>query len=215
MSETRTAASETRGRIAIVLLASAAVGAAFTAAWARTKLIHAPMPHIATVPAVEFVGHDGSKTSLADFTSHVSVVDFVFTRCTSSCPRLSERMAAARQSLDADVKSGHLRFLSISVDPEHDTPAVLSVFAAKYKADAPAWRFATGPVDDLERVVVQGFRTGLARGAKSAEVGDIVHGEKFIVVDRHGDIRGFLSTETGHDEKALVEEVHRLVVSGE
>ena len=63
--------------------------------------------------------------------------------------------------------------------------------------------------------MVQGFRTVLTRSAKKAEVGDIVHGEKFIVVDRKGDIRAFLSTETGHDAQAVAEEVHKLVVSGE
>jgi protein SCO1/2 len=204
-----------KARLIVVALALAAVGTAFTAAWARTKMMHAPMPHIATLPAMEFTAHDGSKVTRADFDGHVTVVDFIFTRCTSSCPRLSERMAEARKSLDADVKSGAVRFLSISVDPEHDTPDVLAKFAEVYRADAPAWRFATGPVDDLERVVVQGFRTGLTRSAKRAEVGDIVHGEKFIVVDRRGDIRGFLSTETGHDMQAVVEDVHRLVAAGE
>jgi protein SCO1/2 len=199
----------------VVALAIAAVGTAFTAAWARTKMMHKPMPHIATLPAMEFTAHDGTKVTRADFDGHVTVVDFIFTRCTSSCPRLSERMAEARKTLDADVQYGALRFVSISVDPEHDTPEVLAKFAAVYKADAPAWRFATGPVDDLERVVVQGFRTGLTRSAKKAEVGDIVHGEKFIIVDRKGDIRAFLSTETGHDAQAVAEEVHKLVVSGE
>ena len=208
-------AVDPKGRMIVVALAIAAVGTAFTAAWARTKMLHTPMPHIATLPAMEFTAHDGSKVTRADFDGHVTVVDFIFTRCTSSCPRLSERMAETRKTLDADVQSGALRFVSISVDPEHDTPEVLAKFAAVYKADAPAWRFATGPVDDIERVVVQGFRTGLTRSAKKAEVGDIVHGEKFIVVDRKGDIRAFLSTETGHDAQAVAEEVHKLVVSGE
>jgi protein SCO1/2 len=208
-------AVDPKGRMIVVALAIAAVGTAFTAAWARTKMMHKPMPHIATLPAMEFTAHDGTKVTRADFDGHVTVVDFIFTRCTSSCPRLSERMAEARKTLDADVQSGALRFVSISVDPEHDTPEVLAKFAAVYKADAPAWRFATGPVDDLERVVVQGFRTGLTRSAKKAEVGDIVHGEKFIIVDRKGDIRAFLSTETGHDAQAVAEEVHKLVVSGE
>ncbi len=207
--------ADARGRLIIVALAAAAVGTAFTAAWARTKMLHAPMPHIASLPAMELTAHDGSKVTRADFEGHVTVVDFIFTRCKSTCPRLSERMAETRKTLDADVTSGALRFLSISVDPENDTPDVLAKFAAVYKADAPAWRFATGAVDDIERVVVQGFRTGLTRSAKRAELGDIVHGEKFIVVDRHGDIRAFLSTETGHDTQAVAEEVHRLVASGE
>jgi protein SCO1/2 len=204
-----------KARAIVVALAIAAVGTAFTAAWARTKMMHAPMPHIATLPAMEFTAHDGSKVTRADFDGRVTVVDFIFTRCVSSCPRLSERMAEARKALDADVRAGQLRFLSISVDPEHDTPEELAKFAARYGADAPVWRFASGPVEEVERVVVQGFRTGLTRSAKRAEVGDIVHGEKFIVVDRKGDIRAFLSTETGHDAAAVVEEVHKLVASGE
>lgn len=204
-----------KARAIVVALAIAAIGTAFTAAWARTKMMHAPMPHIATLPAMEFTAHDGSKVARADFDGRVTVVDFIFTRCVSSCPRLSERMAEARKALDADVRAGQLRFLSISVDPEHDTPEELAKFAARYGADAPAWRFASGPIEELERVVVQGFRTGLTRSAKRAEVGDIVHGEKFIVVDRKGDIRAFLSTETGHDAAAVVEEVHKLVASGE
>lgn len=204
-----------KARLIVVLLAVSAVAAAFTAAWARTKMMHMPMPHIATLPALTLTAHDGSAVDRATFDGKVTVVDFIFTRCTSSCPKLSERMAETRKALDADVKAGQLQFLSISVDPEHDTPEELAKFASLYKADAPVWRFASGPVEDLERVVVQGFRTGLTRSAKRAEVGDIVHGEKFIVVDRKGDIRAFLSTETGHDAQAVNEEVHKLVVSGE
>ena len=204
-----------KSRAILVALALGAVGTAFTAAWARSKLMRAPMPHIAALPAMEFAAHDGGKVTRADFSGHVTVVDFIFTRCPTSCPKLSERMARVRQKLSADVADGNLRFVSISVDPEHDTPDELAKFAARYQADAPAWRFVSGPVEDLERVVVQGFRTGLSRGANRAEVGDIVHGEKFIVVDRAGDIRAFLSTETEHDLQAVSEEVHRLVATGE
>ena len=69
-----------KARLIVVLLAVSAVGAAFTAAWARTKMMHMPMPHIATLPAMSLTAHDGTAIDRSTFDGKVTVVDFIFTR---------------------------------------------------------------------------------------------------------------------------------------
>ena len=79
---------------------------------------------------------------------HVSVVDFVFTRCPSSCPRLTARMGELQARLKKDGSDA--RLVSFSVDPENDTPPVLAAYAAKAGAEPGRWTFVTGPVERRE-----------------------------------------------------------------
>jgi protein SCO1/2 len=96
-----------------------------------------------------------------------------------------------------------VRFLSISVDPAVDTPAVLTTYAARFSADPARWTWLTGPERDVHDVVVAGFRSMMQRapnppGAASAappprSAETVLHGERFVVVDRSGVIRGYPS----------------------
>jgi len=127
------------------------------------------------------------------------VVDFVFTRCTSSCPRLTRRMAELEARVAGDKRD--VRLVSFTVDPENDTPPVLADYAARAGADLSRWSFVTGPVDDVMKVVVQGFKMSAARVAKGAADYDVVHGDWFVLVDGRGRIRGYYATD---EEDGLV-----------
>jgi protein SCO1/2 len=80
----------------------------------------------------------------------VVVVDFIFTRCTSACPLLTQKLLQARAALAGTVDA---HFVSISVDPEHDGPAQLREFARKQGAAGPGWTFLTGRKPDVDLVV--------------------------------------------------------------
>ena len=144
-----------------------------------------PLPEIAEVPAFELRSHDGMPFGSAQLQGRVWVANFVFTTCPSVCPMLTTQMGNLSRRIDEE----DLVFVSFSVDPEHDTPAVLRRYRETHDAD---WVFLTGPRDEVQRVVVEGLKTGL--GEPTGD-GDITHAMHFVLVDRAGKIRGFYRTD--------------------
>jgi len=146
-----------------------------------------PLPKITAVPALEMQDQDGTPFTERDLKGHIAIVSFMFTSCPDVCPILTNTLSGLRTQLLPQRQ--HVRFVSISVDPEKDTPAVLKDFAQKHGADYPDWRFLTGPIAKLRDVVVQGFKQSLDRGDGSPH--GIMHGSHLVLVDRAGMIRGF------------------------
>lgn len=73
----------------------------------------------------------------------VTLLNFVFTNCSSTCPTQTHELVLLHEGLTADVRA-KVRFISISVDPASDTPALLRAYAKRMGADLPAWQFVTG-----------------------------------------------------------------------
>jgi len=82
---------------------------------------------------------------------HVVLVSFIFTNCESACPLITEKMSAARDMLGEEF-GGNLRLISISIDPERDTPQAMKEFAAHHQADGN-WMFLTGARENIDQVV--------------------------------------------------------------
>lgn len=87
-----------------------------------------------------------------DLAGRIWVADFVFTRCSGPCPILSASMAGLIDSLGPEFPA---RFVTFSVDPEHDTPDVMKSYGDRWGADHERWRFLTGP-----RAVISGLSLG-------------------------------------------------------
>ena len=134
-----------------------------------------PLPVYGHVPNFRLVDERGAPFTTESLLGHVSVVDFVFTRCPSSCPRLTARMGELQSRL-ARARSD-LRLVSFSVDPENDTPAVLAGYAARAGADPARWTFVTGQADDIMRAVVLGFKISAAKIERGANDYEVTHGE--------------------------------------
>ena len=93
----------------------------------------------------------------ADLADRVWVAAFIFTRCPMSCPRITSVM----KGLQGKLAGTGVQLVSLSVDPEYDTPEVLADFARRYGADPDRWWFLTGPKADVERLIVERFKLGL------------------------------------------------------
>jgi protein SCO1/2 len=146
-----------------------------------------PLPDIAAVPALQMQDQDGQPFTERELRGKVAIVSFMFTSCPDVCPILTTQLSGLRTELLP--QRPQVQFVSISVDPEKDTPAVLKDFAKKHNADYPDWRFLTGKLADLREVVVQGFKQSLDRGDGSPQ--GIMHGSHVVLVDPKGMIRGF------------------------
>jgi protein SCO1/2 len=167
-----------------------------------------PLPVLGQVPAFHLVDERGAAFTDATMKGHAHVVDFVFTRCPSSCPRLTARMGELQGRL---VKDGSgVRLVSISVDPDYDTAPVLAAYAAKAGADLARWSFVTGPADDVTRAVVLGFKVSAEKVTTGAGDYDVTHGDWFVLVDAAGAIRGYYPTEEAGDFDRLVADAEHL-----
>ena len=104
-----------------------------------------------SVPDVKLKDTDGHSVALRPLLelNQPVMLDFIYTSCTAICPLLSETFAQVQRDLGADAAG--LRMVSISIDPEYDTPKVLRRYAQTYHA-GPQWRFLTGSPNDVAKV---------------------------------------------------------------
>ena len=164
----------------------------FALAWLAYGCYRAPdLPKIARVPEFALVDQDGAALQRDQLRGQVWIANFMFTRCPDVCPLLTAKMSGVRGRLVADRAS--VRYVSFSVDPEHDTPEALKRYAIAHGADRPDWRFATGPAEALKRVIIAGFRETIEPAPPGAggKPQAILHGSHFVLIDRELFIRGY------------------------
>jgi len=105
------------------------------------------------IPEVTLVNQDGKKTRLQDLlrTDKPVLVDFVYTTCTTICPVLSANFSNFQRTLGPEAAAG-VRLISISIDPEYDSPKAMKSYLTRYAA-RPGWEFLTGSRQDIEKVL--------------------------------------------------------------
>jgi protein SCO1/2 len=138
------------------------------------------------VPDTRLVSDAGKAVNLAEMKGYITVYDFIFTNCAGSCPVMTGEMRKLTKKISAGAP---VRFVSISVDPTRDTPAVLRDYANKVRND-PRWVFLTGDKDTIVRLSVDGFK--LAAGGTTQTVAEpLLHSSKFAIADKQGIIREY------------------------
>lgn len=173
--------------IAVIALA---IGS--TAAVAMLRGRTAPLPRYGEVPAFALRDAAGQPFGTAQLDGHVWVVDFIFTTCPEVCPRMSEDMSRLQTWLTNRALADRVRLVSVSVDPDRDTPEKLRAYAEQFHARAGTWTFATGSQQAIEDAVVRGFKIAVSREKDDSQDGfAIVHGTKFVLVDGKRQIRGY------------------------
>ena len=141
------------------------------------------------------------KVTLNDLKGKVWIADFIFTTCGGICPVMSKNMASLHRSynLMSDVA-----FVSISVNPDTDTPEVLAAYAKKLKADTSKWHFLTGSSDEIRDIAVKSFKLGSMEEP-------IFHSGYFTLVDRKARIRGYYDGTQQKDVEKLFKDIAHLL----
>lgn len=163
-----------------------------------------PLPVLYPAPDAEFINQNGAAVSLASFRGSVVVYDFIFTNCAASCPLMTRRMHDVVEGTD---KSLPVQFVSVSVDPSRDTPEVLAAYARRSGADE-RWTFLTGGADTIRRVTVKGFKLPVEPVQPGSEA--LLHSTKFVLADRHGQIRGYYDSLFPDEMKKLEHDIASL-----
>ena len=94
---------------------------------------------------------DGKRLALKDLRGKVLAITFIFASCTDTCPLLTTKIAGIQNALGSDFGS-KVHFVSITVDPERDTPEILKRYAEAYRANPAGWAFLTGTAAEIREV---------------------------------------------------------------
>jgi protein SCO1 len=159
------------------------------------------------VPEFALTERSGRAVTRADLLGKVWLATFIYTQCTETCPLQSARVAGLQAQFMAEPD---LLLVSITVDPERDTPAALAAYAERYGANPSRWWFLTGPKRVIYRLAKEGFRLGVVDPDDPAQTGAIfrslapapafathgskglvMHSSRFVLVDRQARIRAY------------------------
>jgi cytochrome oxidase Cu insertion factor (SCO1/SenC/PrrC family) len=168
-----------------------------------------PLPMLGQVPEFSMIEANGKPVHLSDLRGRVWMADFIFTHCAGQCPRMTHGMAQLQMELP---KREDWRLVSVSVDPERDTPEVLTKYADMYGADRSHWLFLTGNKTAIRQMIRNSFRMSVEDNADSQDE-PILHSSKIVLVDRDGLIRGYYDGTERDSLKQLVEDVSRLLAA--
>ena len=167
------------------------------------------LPTIGPAPAFTLTAQDERRLALTDLRGKAVVLTFIYTTCVDTCPLLTAKMAALQARLGADF-ARRVFFVSITVDPERDTPAVLKGYGAAHGARFDGWAFLTGTPAEIREVAK---RYGIFY--KKTARGDIDHTFLTSVIDPRGLLRvqyigvRFEPTELLNDVRSVLAEAPR------
>lgn len=155
------------------------------------------LPVLNQVADFALTNQDGQLTTLADLTNHVWIADIIFTRCAASCPVMSRQMQSLQGALPPDSPA---RLVSLTTDPDFDTPVILQRYGNHYGADFKRWIFLTGGKPQLAALAAGSLKLGaspVAPADQKSPVDLFIHSTIFVAVDKHARLRGIF--ETGGD----------------
>jgi protein SCO1/2 len=168
------------------------------------------LPIGAAVPDITFTDEAGQPRRLSSYRGTYTLLTFIYTRCPlpDYCPRMNAHFAAVQRGLQATPLLGrNVRLISVSFDPEFDTPARLAAKARELGADPDLWHFVTAPRADVDAF---GAKLGLSVVREGADGSNITHNLRTVLLDRHGKLartyngKEWVPEEVVRDLQALV-----------
>jgi len=190
----------------ILLVMSALVCLAL--GWKLLRTERTPeLPVLATVPDFQLTERSGSSVRLNDLKGQVWIADFIFTNCAESCPMMTSKMKELQDQLNTTTG---VKLVSISVDPNRDTPAALQAYAV-HNGAGKQWLFLTGEEDKIHQLIQKGFMLAVQ---SATDQNPILHSQKFVLVDQDSRIRGYYDADDPQTKQKLVSDVRVLLNNG-
>jgi protein SCO1/2 len=152
------------------------------------------------IPDFAFVNQDSSVVTEDTFNDGIYVADFFFTTCPSICPIMKTQMLRVYEKYKGNEK---VKILSHSIDPAHDTVAVLKDYAERLEVSGDQWHFVTGDKEEIFDLAQESYMVSVLENEEAP--GGVVHSGAFLLIDSRGRIRG-------HYDGTKAEEVDQLMV---
>ena len=160
------------------------------------------------VKNIAFTNQLGKKVSMNDLNGKILVLDFFFTRCPTICPALAKSMKRLQDAFKKNDTS-IVQFLSVSIDPEHDSVPELRRFAERYKADNDTWWFVTGDKKEIYDFALHEIKASIADVNVDTT---FVHSDLFFVLDKERIVRGWYGGLDSNAQSKLVRDIPLLML---
>lgn len=170
--------------------------------------VRAPrLPVIGQVHPFSLTNQLGRTVGLDALSGDVWVANVVFSRCPTQCRKLSRQMQVIQSRLPSGV-----RLVTLTADPQFDTPEVLKRYGEQYQADPAKWWFLTGPKAELYRLAIGDLKFSVVEsGEPDAKLEDLfIHSASFVIVDRQGRLRVSVQSEDPDAEEKVLGYVRNL-----
>ena len=173
------------------------------------------LPVIGPVADFALTNQQGRVVTLADLRGRVWVADIIFTRCAGPCPRMTRQMKELQDTLPATSQTS---LVTLTTDPDFDTPPVLKAYAGRFGADTNRWMFLTGTKKEIAALAVGSLKLNAVekKPEERTDPADLfVHCTIFVLVDKQARLRGVFETggegiEWTNVQPAIVAAIQRL-----
>jgi len=154
------------------------------------------LPVLYALPDFNLTDQNGKPFGSDQLDGKVWVASFIFTACKVECPAIGR----ANQVLQEKLAGTPVELVTISVDPEFDTPAALTEWGKGFGVDPARWHLLTGTRKAVEWIVIDGFRTHVGERSEANGLVQVAHTMKLVLVDQLGGIRHYFDAT---DDKAI------------
>jgi protein SCO1/2 len=161
---------------------------------AELKNQRSALPVYGQVTDFILTNQDSQVTTLADLTNHVWVADIIFTRCAGPCPHMTGQMKSVEDRLPPD---GGAKLVTLTTDPDYDSPAILKRYGQHYNADFSRWTFLTGTKGEVANLAAGSLKLGSTPVAAKDQLNPadlFIHTTIFVLVDKHARLRAVYQT---------------------
>lgn len=174
----------------------------------RGKQIPDTIYHV--IPDFSLLNQKGDIVKFPSDSNQITVVNFFYTRCPLLCSNMNNDMARI-----AKVYSGNklMRFISITVDPEYDTPSILSEYSKSYIAVNSKWDFLSGDKKLIYDLAKSDFQVDVIQD--TLQKSEIIHSPMLILIDPQRRIRGYYDSSLGNDQITLLIDEIKLLITEE
>jgi protein SCO1/2 len=195
-----------------LLLLILSLSLAFLLAKAQSRLPrHESLPVLASIADFSLTNENSATVSLADLRGHVWVADIIFTTCPGPCLRMTHQMKEIQDALSADDKT---KLVSLTTNPDYDTPGILKTYAEHNGADTNRWMFLTGTKKQINNLAVDSLKLSAVEKKPEERTSpeDLwVHSTIFVLVDKHAQLRAIY--QTGGDDVSWPVEKKKLLAA--
>lgn len=153
-----------------------------------------PLPVLGQVSEFTLTNQAEQAVTLADLRGKVWVADIIFTRCAGPCPQMTRRMEILQDALPTESAA---KLVTLTTDPDFDTPPVMKAYGERFGADFARWLFLTGSKPEIARLAIDGLKltTVEKKPEERADPNDLfIHSTIFVVVDKQARLRGVFET---------------------
>ena len=165
--------------------------------------IGSSLPELGRVGHFTFTDQNNKQVTEQDLLGRVWVFNLMFASCTDTCPLMTHNISRLQQIFGGEPL---FRLVSLTTDPEHDTPAVLLDYAARYHVNNERWYFLTGPKPQVIALAMEQMKIPAGDAAN-------LHSSKIVLVDQTGAIRGFYDSANSGQMELIRSHIKLLLTS--